>query len=245
MPVSLSFENERVLFMYVGMKKVLFLLLSFVGILDVYAQKTFPLSVADNKIICTESESYGNKDDRALFVNALLWAIDRGPKLKEDISQCGMSKLKFTTKINLVSAENAKQGYECFLSIQVASQQLVFLVHDISCITTGILGNAIPFEKLVPEKKEKHKAYMEEFVKLNTAMLNELIQFVGTNTAPAMEHWDKVCNGNLESGMNETECKLIMGKPVNIQDNGKRVQWMYDTFTYLIFEDGVLKTILR
>lgn len=208
------------------------------------AQNTYSLVKADKDIVITGSEQL-NVDDRSAFVSALLWAIDKGPKLKENIEQCDFDKLKFTVKINILPDENVKEAYNCNLTIQVVEQRMFFLVNDIVVTTSGILGKRTPFEKLNPEKKEKHQEYYDDFTKYGSSMIRDVLKYIGKNGVQQVPNWNKVKNEVLETGLNEVECKLIMGKPINVHDSGQRVQWMYSTSTYLFFENGRLKTILK
>lgn len=226
------------------MKRTIFIWLSMLLAVQLKAQKMYPLSTADNMIICTGSENIVNTD-KIIFANSLLWAIDKGSKLKENILQCDLNAMRYTARMSLASANDSKQSYTCNLTIQVISGQLVYLVSEIQSVTAGILGKSMPFEKLNPEKKVKHKACMDGFVLLNSRMLDDFFKFVRENQISDLSHWDSVCNGNLVKGMNMTECKLIMGRPVDVQESPQRVQWMYDAYTYLFFEKGLLTTILK
>lgn len=226
------------------MKKTIIFFLLTLFCVQINAQQTYQLSEADGEVVCTGVEQM-KKSDVNTFVNSLLWAIDKCPKLKDDIAECDMDKLKFTTKLFFTSKKDEKQGYECDLTVQVASQQLFFLFNNIYSTSTGILGKRTPFEKLNPKKKEKHKEYYNEFTKLLNSELGGLIKFIGENDVPALKNWNKVKNGIVEKGMSEVECTLVMGKPINISKNGQRVQWMYSTSAYLFFENGLLKTVLK
>lgn len=226
------------------MKKTVIFLLFTLFCIHINAQQFYQLSEADGEIVCTGVEEM-NKSDVNTFVNAMLWAIDKCPKLKENITECDMDKLKFTTKLFFTSNKDEKQGYECDLTVQVASQQLFFLFNNIYSTTTGLLGKRTAFEKLNPKKKEKHKENYNEFTKLLNSVLGDLKKFIAENNVPKLKYWDKVVNEIVEKGMSEVECTLVMGKPINISENGQRVQWMYSTSTYLFFENGMLKTVLK
>lgn len=227
------------------MKRFILFIIIVLSAININAQKTYSLSTADKMIICTGTENIANMNDKSIFVNALLWAIDRGPKLKENITQCDMENLKFVTALEVNSQKNPKQSYKCDLTIQINSGSILFLTDKIFSVTSGIMGATSPFEKLNPTKKIKHKELMDEFTQLNSLLLTNLFQFIKTNKLQPINHWDKISQGEVEKGMNETECKLALGKPADIRLNSQRTQWMYDSSTYLFFEEGTLTAIIK
>ena len=46
-------------------------------------------------------------------------------------------------------------------------------------------------------------------------------------------------------GMSIEEVLLILGKPINIQKSAETVQYMYNTFTYVFFENGKVKSFMQ
>jgi len=219
--------------------------LSILSIFNIQAQKTYPLATADKMIICTGTERVENMTDKDIFMNALLWAIDKGNRFKETITQCDMENLKYATVLDINSKKNPKQSYKCDLTIQINSGNIIFLTNKIFSNTTGIMGSITPFEKLNPTKKIKHKELIEEFTLLNSSLLSELFQFIRTNKLQPINHLESVSRGIVEKGMNETECKLAIGKPVDIRLNSQRTQWMYDSSTYIFFEKGLVTAIIK
>ncbi len=225
------------------MRTFLSFVLALFTVFSIKAQ-AYQLTDADGNVVCTGSESVG-RDDVSSFANALLWAIDKCPKHKDNITDCDMDALKFTTKLYFQLKDNPKCIYECNLTVQIASQRLFFLVNDINLTTSGLLGKKTPFEKLKPNKKSKDKEYYNEFTKMCADMLRDLLKFVNVNSVPVLDNWDKVKRGEVVKGMLPVECRLVLGKPINIHETSQKVQWMYSTSTYLFFEDGKLKTYLK
>lgn len=207
------------------------------------AAQTYKLVEADGEVVCTGSEEVG-RGDVASFANALLWAIDKCPKLKENISECDMEALKFSTRLYFSPEDNSNM-YDCNLTVTIASGRLFFLVNDINLTTSGLLGKKTSFEKLNPEKKNKDKEHFELFTRMASKMLMDLVKYVNVNNIPSLPNWDKVKVGSVEKGMLPVECMLVLGKPVNVHETSKKVQWMYNTSTYLFFENGLLKTYLK
>lgn len=58
------------------------------------------------------------------------------------------------------------------------------------------------------------------------------------------DHWSLICNGRITIGMTRDECRLALGKPVNVERRagyeslGER--WTYENGRFLIFTDGRL-----
>lgn len=211
--------------------------------------RLYPHSVADNKVVVTGFESFPGVSDETLFVNALLWAIDQGSKLKDDFERVDYSEMRFVCKRKIPSAlsQQFPASYLCHASFQVSGDMLSFLVSDIIYESTGVLNTVkkIPFETLNPEKKPKHGEYLKEFTETHSAQLNALLEFVRSNSLPPITHWDEITQGKVTKGMNKVECTLAYGKPVNVKVSGSKEQWMYSSSTYLFFENGVLTSHLK
>ena len=202
-------------------------------------------SVVDSKIVVNGFESFEGLSDETIFVNALLWAIDQNTKLKEDLPQIDYAGMRFVLK-RAVSSSDPATAYPCLLSIQTSGNKLAFLVSDILYESSGMLGTKdMPFEKLNPEKKPKHGEYLKEFVSNNSMRLNDLFHFIRTNRLPSISHWNEIAEGRVVKGMNKPECLLACGKPLDIKVTGNKEQWMYSSFNYLFFENGVLDTCVK
>lgn len=202
-------------------------------------------SVIDNKIVVNGFESFEALSDETVFVNALLWAINQNTKLKEDLPQIDYAGMRFVLK-RAVSSSEPTTAYPCLLTVQIFGNRLSFLVSDIVCESNGMLGTKnIPFEKLSPEKKPKHDEYFKEFIKHNSMRLNDLFHFIRTNQLPAISHWNEITEGKVTKGMNKPECLLAYGKPLDIKVTGNKEQWMYSSFCYLFFENGVLDACVK
>ena len=61
--------------------------------------------------------------------------------------------------------------------------------------------------------------------------------------------WASIIAGNVKQGMTKDECRLALGEARSIDRrptyDGLREYWYYDGGTYLIFNDGVLKTFKK
>ena len=90
-----------------------------------------------------------------------------------------------------------------------------------------------PMEKLQPEKKPSHQETMDDFVQIESQMLNKLFDFVSTNQLSPITHWNEINIGKPVKGMTEDECLLAFGKPQTISESNGEVQWMYSSSFYL------------
>lgn len=76
-----------------------------------------------------------------------------------------------------------------------------------------------PMEKLQPEKKPSHQETMDDFVQIESQMLNKLFDFVSTNQLSPITHWNEINIGKPVKGMTEDECLLAFGKPQTISES--------------------------
>ena len=88
-----------------------------------------------------------------------------------------------------------------------------------------------PMEKLQPDKKASHKEIMDDFVQVESQVLNKMFDFIITNQLSPITHWNEININKPVKGMTEDEC--LLGLRQNRQDyssntNGE-VQWMYSS----------------
>lgn len=239
------------------MKNLLFLLLIMLIIptggafAQTYQEKgqQYPLTVDGKKYIISGFTPFADLSDEAIYVNALLWAIDNiSPKMRENLNNINIAGKSFAAMVSLAptSETRANNIYHCKAVFHVASGKLIFHISEIVMESSGILGNkVIPLEKLTPEKKESHKEIIEDFTAAESLMLNKIFDFILSNKPATITHWEEIGLKKAVKGMNETECKLACGKPQNIQENGNEIQWMYTSSFYLFFKNGILDTIIK
>ena len=79
---------------------------------------------------------------------------------------------------------------------------------------------------------------MDDFVQIESQMLNKLFDFVSTNQLSPITHWNEINIGKPVKGMTEDECLLAFGKPQTISESNGEVQWMYSSSFYLFFKNG-------
>jgi len=186
-----------------------------------------------------------------IFLNALLWMIQNRNTVegKEEIPpiEADYDKKQFTVETVLTNPKTTSQ-YHCIFSVKVSDNIITILTADITYeAETSIikLVKRLPFEKLQPEKKPKHKEYLEEFAALDKAYSKQMIEAIISNEPPAISHWQEIKDKNVTKGMSEAECLLSLGKPVSVQKQGTKTEWMYDSYTYLFFENGILASFIK
>lgn len=80
---------------------------------------------------------------------------------------------------------------------------------------------------------------MDDFVQIESQMLNKLFDFVSTNQLSPITHWNEINIGKPVKGMTEDECLLAFGKPQTISESNGEVQWMYSSSFYPFFQKRV------
>lgn len=201
----------------------------------VTAQVNFDVTIAEKKRIVQGSEIFQKSDDE-IFVNAMLWAINEGPVRKEEILDFDFTKHELAMIYNL--KKDGDVAYTCRLTLRASSGRLFFLVNEIK-IQGGFFGSFQNFDKLNPEKKAKHKDIINEFERLNNLKIQELFEYVSNNN-PKITNWRNVCLGKIDKGMSVDEAILVYGKPINVQSEGNKEQYMFSSFVYVYIEDGLI-----
>lgn len=185
-----------------------------------------------------------------IFLNAMLWAInntDKSEGSSEGFADIDYDKRQFEFTTSL---ESKKLGvrYAYTLGVRVTDNIITLLAREIgveSEVAVVKLTKKLSFDKLQPEKKPKHKDYLDDFAKLFLARVTEIESYVSTHTPPVVEHWVQIKTNQVVKGMTEDECLLSLGKPATMSTQGNQTEWMYDAYTYLFFENGVLKSFIK
>jgi hypothetical protein len=148
----------------------------------------------------------------------------------------------------LASSEDSrlKNTYYCKLKIKVNEGRLVFHISDISIESTVLIAKkVIGVEKLQPEKKAAHQDIIDDFVGLESKVLNSLFDYVTTYKLSTISHMDEVKMGIPVKGMNEDECRLAFGKPQVVLESNGEVQWMYSSSFYIFFRSGKVISYIK
>ena len=55
----------------------------------------------------------------------------------------------------------------------------------------------------------------------------------------------EIKNREVVKGMNKQECLLAFGKPASVQKQGNKEEWMYDSYTYVFFENETVASLIK
>lgn len=222
-------------------RRQLFILLTMLTcVTSIVAQVSFDVSVVEKRRIVTGTQDFQKSDD-VIFANALLWAVNEGPGRKEEIVDCDFVKRQFSMVYHL--QREGEEAYTCRLGVKVAQGKLVFLVSEVK-VQGGLLSSFVSFDRLNPEKKAKHQDIINDFQALNNQKLLSLFSFVG-DYSPKITNWKNVCMNRIDRGMSADEVRLIYGKPINIQSDGTKVQYMYSSFVYVFMENDTVASFVN
>lgn len=239
------------------MKKTVLFLICVIYALGMKAQnytyeemgQSYPVSEDRNKYVVSGFVPFQTMEDDRIFGNTLLWVIENVcPKLREGITNVNVHSKTFTCRLVLESPADSRYNniYYCEATFRVSEGKLVFYLSDILIESpVFVMKKVIPIEKLQPEKKESHKRTIEDFVKMESQILNRLFDSVQADKLSPITHWTDISIGKPVKGMSEDECRLAFGKPQSILESNGEVQWMYSSSFYLFFKEGLLQTIIK
>ena len=146
------------------------------------------------------------------------------------------------------AAGRAKQNntYYCKAIFRVAEGKLVYYLSDVLIESSVLVMKKVTaMEKLQPEKKASHKEIMDDFVQVESQMLNRMFDFIATHQLSPITHWNEISIGKPVKGMTEDECRLAFGKPQTVLESNGEVQWMYSSSFYVFFKNGRVETIIK
>lgn len=210
----------------------------------------YPISAADEKQVITGFMPFEGFTDEIIFTNALLWTIENiCPQLREGITQIDIPTKKFACEFTLTSRDNnSKQNniYYGKASFRIADGKLIYYLSDILIESSVfVMKKVTPLERLNPEKKTSHKQTIDDFLQVESMMLNNLFDYIKTNKTASITHWNDIAIRRPVEGMNQDECRLAFGKPISILETNGETQWMYSSSFYLFFKNGIVQTIIK
>jgi hypothetical protein len=208
----------------------------------------YNLSDEGEKKVVTGFVSF-SKNDQSIFANSLLWAIENiSSKERENLRDINFNTNSFSSNLTLCSEDGSKQKntYYCKLKLKVNEGRLVFHISDIMIESTVLIAKKqTRIEKLQPEKKVAHQDVIDDFVGLESKVLNSLFDYVNTYKLSTISHMDEVKMGIPVKGMNEDECRLAFGKPQVVLESNGEVQWMYSSSFYIFFRSGNVVSYIK
>ncbi|WP_368126758.1 hypothetical protein, partial [Bacteroides caccae] len=178
-----------------------------------------------------------------------LWTVENVcPKLREGITEANVPAKSFSCDLVLASQADSKQNntYYCKAIFRVAEGKLVYYLSDVLIESSVLVMKKVTaMEKLQPEKKASHKEIMDDFVQVESQMLNRMFDFIATHQLSPITHWNEISIGKPVKGMTEDECRLAFGKPQTVLESNGEVQWMYSSSFYVFFKNGRVETIIK
>lgn len=225
------------------------------GVLPAMAQtfteqkKAYPISADGNKYVVSGFTPFGSLSDETIYANALLWTVENVcPKLREGITETNIAAKSYSCDLILTSQAGSNQNntYYCKAIFRVADGKLIYYLSNVHIESSMIVMKKVtPMEKLQPEKKPSHKEIMDDFVIVESQVLNKMFDFIATYQLGPISHWNEISIGKPVKGMTEDECRLAFGKPQTVLESSGEVQWMYSSSFYLFFKNGHVETIIK
>lgn len=213
-----------------------------------------PYSEIKGNIVISEFHTLDKPTSaEGIFLNALLWMIENreleNTKAEEDKStfEIDYDKMQYLLEFTQTNSQSASR-YRCLFSVKVTDNIITILASNITYeAETNVikLVKRLAFEKLQPEKKPKHKEYLNEFAKLHKETVKRMLEVIATNPAPTITHWTEIKNKEVVKGMSKQECLLAFGKPASVQKQGNKEEWMYDSYTYVFFENEIVTSLIK
>lgn len=185
-----------------------------------------------------------------IFLNALLWATDNMTSTESEApgpATCDVDGRSLSINC-VIASKKLEVNYVFTLSAKVSDNILTVLASDIGCegeVAVVKLTKRLSFNKFQPEKKEKHKEYMDDFAALYKKLLDDMTTFIASHEPPTVTHWNQVRENEVVKGMTEDECLLAIGRPVKRQEQGSKTQWIYGSFSFVYFENGRVVSLIR
>lgn len=218
------------------------------------AQVSSPYSEVKGSIVISEFHTLDKPASaEGIFLNALLWMIENreagNTETEEDKGafEIDYDKKQYLLELTRTDSKSASR-YRCLFSVKVADNIITVLASNITYeAETNVikLVKRLAFEKLQPEKKPKHKEYLNEFAALYKETVKRMLEAISANPAPVITHWAEVKNKEVVKGMSKQECLLAFGKPASVQKQGNKEEWMYDSYTYVFFENEIVTSLIK
>lgn len=182
----------------------------------------------------------------SIFVGAILFVAEKLNSETDAIESVDFDSRRFVVRRSERRGEGKNAAvYSYMTAFQAADNILSFLSYDISVNykEKGILPRTLDFEKLKADNK-RHNELVEEFSFMNSKWIKDIGESISAGGFPAVAQWEEIQAGKVVKGMNASEVKLVLGRPLYERKTGKRVKWMYDNETVVIFTEGIVTTVI-
>lgn len=192
---------------------------------------------------------FGGLTDEEIYANAFLWVVENVcPRQLDGINYVKVSDKNFGCELVLTSGEDSGQEnvYYCQADFRIADGKLLFFLSDVLIESSVfVMKKVTPLEKLIPEKKDAHKRILDDFVQVESEVLNRMFDYVAAHRLSPVTHWKEIAIRKPVKGMTQEECRLAFGKPQTVLETNGEVQWMYTSSFYLFFKDGYVQTVIK
>ena len=184
--------------------------------------------------------------DMSAFTRALVFAVNELDPETESIEAVDFDNKRFVVS-RALTGEDGHNIYAFSEAFQIDGGSLSFMIPEIIVKYKDklVINKRVPFQKLEPEKKEAHFAFVEEFSLLNSQFIAKMIDAIKNSNVEPIKDLTAVKAGKVVKGMNSTEVLVTQGKPDNITESGKLTKWMYGSYLIVIFSDGVVERVVN
>lgn len=226
------------------MKHILFSLFIVLASITLANAQSYKVEKVDGKCVLPGFVSVGGTDDE-IFANIVLWALKSA---EETPAMDAFSAINYKTHHLELKTEQKvnNSSYLALLKIDVVGGRIMFRAENLVWQTILIMSpKQTPFEKLQPEKKPAHQTVIAEFEKMESDLIDGMIDFVKTNQLPRISHWQEIMKGSVVTGMSETECLLAVGNPRLKLEGDTETQWQISSSMYIFFQKGVVSSVVK
>lgn len=199
----------------------------------------------DGNIHISDIVDFNARSRENIFINSLYDLQFNLDQTNEQIERIDYSGRRMS--IHRKSIDNSKgYTYNYTIAFQTADDMLSFIVYDISISyrEKGIVPRTQKIEKLNVSGNRKYFDMVEACLFDISKFIARVSDAVLQNTASEVTFWADLENKTVVKGMNPTEVILIKGRPSNIRKTGLREKWMYGNDNVIIFNEGVVTTII-
>ena len=225
------------------MRRILFSFFLIIVSITLINAQSYKVEKVDGKCVLPGFVNIGGNDDE-IFANVVLWALQNtessGMEAFSDINyKTHHLELRTIQKIN-------NSSYTALLKVDVLDGRVMFCAENIVWQTIIIMSpKQTPFEKLQPDKRPNHQATIAEFERLESELIDGMLDFVRQNQLPRITHWQEIMKGNVVLGMTETECLLSVGNPRLKLEGDTETQWQISSSMYIFFKKGLVSSVVK
>ncbi|MBR1543270.1 MAG: hypothetical protein IJ626_00015 [Muribaculaceae bacterium] len=220
------------------------LLLILIAFVQAKSQNAYRVVQSGEERIMTGSIQF-YIDDTQLMARAMMWALNQADQLMNNIEDHDYKRGQIQLKC---VCEGKESNYQADLTLQVKDHRLVYHFGNIEAKKVSgikkLFGGSTQFNRLQPEKNDKHRKMIADFEKYARSMVEDISAYIDANEV-RITNWSNVETGKLQNGMSEDEVWLIYGKPINRQEMDSEAQLLYDNFMHIFTVNGIVTSVVR